>query len=71
MTDQATTPAAAPATDLREGVVAALRTVYDPEQVSGFAFGLGIERVAMVRHGIDDIRSLYENDLRLLEQFPG
>jgi phenylalanyl-tRNA synthetase alpha chain len=47
------------------------RKAYDPEQVSGFAFGLGIERVAMVRHGIDDIRSLFENDLRLLEQFPG
>jgi phenylalanyl-tRNA synthetase alpha chain len=47
------------------------RVVYDPEQVSGFAFGLGIERVAMMRHGIDDIRLLYENDLRFLEQFPG
>jgi phenylalanyl-tRNA synthetase alpha chain len=45
------------------------RLVYDPEQVSGFAFGLGIERVAMVRHGIDDIRLFYENDLRFLEQF--
>jgi phenylalanyl-tRNA synthetase alpha chain len=44
--------------------------VYDPEAVSGFAFGLGIERVAMVRHGIDDIRLFYENDLRFLEQFP-
>jgi phenylalanyl-tRNA synthetase alpha chain len=47
------------------------RTVYDPEQVSGFAFGLGIDRVAMIRHGIDDIRLFYENDLRFLEQFPG
>jgi phenylalanyl-tRNA synthetase alpha chain len=47
------------------------RAVYDPERVSGFAFGLGIERVAMVRHGIDDIRLFYENDLRFLEQFPG
>jgi phenylalanyl-tRNA synthetase alpha chain len=44
---------------------------YDPEQVTGFAFGLGIERVAMVRHGIDDIRLFYENDLRFLEQFVG
>jgi phenylalanyl-tRNA synthetase alpha chain len=44
--------------------------VYDPEKVSGFAFGLGIERVAMMRHGIDDIRLFYANDLRLLEQFP-
>jgi phenylalanyl-tRNA synthetase alpha chain len=46
------------------------KVVYDPEEVSGFAFGLGIERVAMVRHGIDDIRLFYENDLRFLEQFP-
>jgi len=46
------------------------RVVYDPEHVTGFAFGLGIERVAMVRHGIDDIRLFYENDLRFLEQFP-
>jgi phenylalanyl-tRNA synthetase alpha chain len=43
--------------------------VYDPEQVTGFAFGMGIERVAMVRHGIDDIRLFYEGDLRFLEQF--
>jgi len=47
------------------------RVVYDPELVTGFAFGLGIERVAMVRHGIDDIRLFYENDLRFLEQFVG
>jgi phenylalanyl-tRNA synthetase alpha chain len=47
------------------------RAVYDPEQVTGFAFGLGIDRVAMVRHGIDDIRLFYENDLRFLEQFVG
>ena len=44
-------------------------TVYDPEQVTGFAFGLGIERVAMMRHGIDHIRLFYESDLRFLEQF--
>jgi phenylalanyl-tRNA synthetase alpha chain len=42
---------------------------YDPSRVSGFAFGLGADRVAMVRHGIDDIRLLYENDLRVLRQF--
>jgi phenylalanyl-tRNA synthetase alpha chain len=47
------------------------RTVYDPTKVSGFAFGLGIERVAMVRHGIADIRAFFENDVRFLEQFPG
>jgi phenylalanyl-tRNA synthetase alpha chain len=47
------------------------RVVYDPEVVSGFAFGLGIERVTMVRHGIDDLRLFYENDPRFLEQFTG
>lgn len=45
------------------------KLVYDPEEVTGFAFGLGIERVAMVRHGIDDIRLFYGSDLRFLEQF--
>jgi phenylalanyl-tRNA synthetase alpha chain len=45
------------------------KVVYDPEQVTGFAFGLGIDRVAMMRHGIDDIRLFYSNDLRMLEQF--
>jgi phenylalanyl-tRNA synthetase alpha chain len=43
---------------------------YDPEQVTGFAFGLGMERVAMLKYGVDDIRLFYENDLRFLEQFP-
>jgi len=43
---------------------------YDPEQVSGFAFGLGMERVAMLKYGVEDIRMFYENDLRFLEQFP-
>jgi len=47
------------------------RIAYDPEEVTGFAFGLGIERVAMMRHAIDDIRLFYENDLRFLEQFNG
>ena len=42
---------------------------YDPEEVSGFAFGLGIERLAMRRHGISDIRLFFENDVRFLEQF--
>ena len=45
------------------------RVVYDPEQVTGFAFGLGIDRVAMIRHGIDDIRLFYGGDFRFLEQF--
>ena len=41
----------------------------DPERYTGFAFGMGIERIAMLRHGIDDIRLLYENDVRFLAQF--
>ena len=43
---------------------------YDPERYTGFAFGLGIERVAMLLYRVEDIRMFYENDLRLLEQFP-
>ncbi|MBI4636229.1 MAG: phenylalanine--tRNA ligase subunit alpha [Candidatus Rokubacteria bacterium] len=47
-----------------------LRNVgYDPEEVTGWAFGMGIERVAMLRYGIDDIRLFFENDLRFLRQF--
>jgi phenylalanyl-tRNA synthetase alpha chain len=47
-----------------------LRNVgYDPEQVSGFAFGLGLERIAMLRHGVPDIRMFWDNDLRFLRQF--
>lgn len=42
---------------------------YDPEKYSGFAFGLGVERIAMLKYGIDDIRLYYENDLRFLSQF--
>jgi phenylalanyl-tRNA synthetase alpha chain len=42
---------------------------YDPDEVSGFAFGLGVERVAGLRHDIPDIRLLWENDLRFMEQF--
>jgi phenylalanyl-tRNA synthetase alpha chain len=42
---------------------------YDPEEYSGFAFGLGIERIAMLKYGITDIRLFYENDLRFLSQF--
>ncbi len=42
---------------------------YDPEKVQGFAFGVGIERVAMLKHGVPDLRLFYENDLRFLEQF--
>jgi phenylalanyl-tRNA synthetase alpha chain len=42
---------------------------YDPEKVTGFAFGWGLERIGLLRHGLPDIRALWENDLRLLEQF--
>ena len=42
---------------------------YDTEEVTGWAFGMGVERVAMLRYGIDDIRLFYENDLRFLSQF--
>lgn len=42
---------------------------FDPEKVSGFAFGLGVERVALLKYGIDDIRHLYTNDLRFLNNF--
>ncbi|MFM7719228.1 MAG: phenylalanine--tRNA ligase subunit alpha [Actinomycetota bacterium] len=44
---------------------------YDPERYTGFAFGMGIERVAMVRYGIPDMRLLVEGDVRFLEQFQG
>jgi len=42
---------------------------YDPEEVTGWAFGMGIERIAMLKYGIDDIRLFFENDLRFLRQF--
>ena len=42
---------------------------YDPERVQGFAFGMGIERIAMLKYGVPDLRMLWENDVRLLEQF--
>lgn len=42
---------------------------YDPEKYTGFAFGMGVERIAMLKYGIDDIRLFFENDLRFLEQF--
>ena len=44
---------------------------YDPEKVSGFAFGIGVERIAILRHFIDDIRHFYTNDMRFLNQFKG
>jgi phenylalanyl-tRNA synthetase alpha chain len=42
---------------------------YDPEKVSGFAFGMGVERMAMLKHGIPDLRLFYDNDVRFLRQF--
>ncbi|MDP2725744.1 MAG: phenylalanine--tRNA ligase subunit alpha, partial [Syntrophales bacterium] len=42
---------------------------YDPEEFSGFAFGLGLERIAMLKYGVSDIRMFFENDRRFLEQF--
>ncbi|HHT42560.1 MAG TPA: phenylalanine--tRNA ligase subunit alpha [Firmicutes bacterium] len=42
---------------------------YDPQEVSGFAFGMGVERIAMLKYGINDIRLLFENDVRFLKQF--
>ena len=42
---------------------------YDPEEYTGFAFGLGVERIAMLKYGIDDIRLFFDNDLRFLRQF--
>jgi phenylalanyl-tRNA synthetase alpha chain len=42
----------------------------DPEKYTGYAWGIGVERLAMLKHGISDIRMFTENDLRFLEQFP-
>ena len=42
---------------------------YDPERIQGFAFGMGIERIAMLKYGVPDLRKFFENDLRVLEQF--
>ena len=44
-------------------------SVYDPEQMTGFAFGLGVERIAMLKYGIDDLRLFFENDQRFISQF--
>jgi len=45
------------------------RVGYDPERYTGFAFGMGVERIAILKFGIDDIRLFFDNDLRLLKQF--
>ncbi|MNE08022.1 Phenylalanine--tRNA ligase alpha subunit [compost metagenome] len=44
---------------------------YDPEKYSGFAFGMGVERIAMLKYGIDDIRYFYTNDMGFVKQFKG
>jgi phenylalanyl-tRNA synthetase alpha chain len=46
-----------------------LNVGYDPEKYTGFAFGLGVERIAMLKFRIDSIRAFFENDLRFLRQF--
>jgi phenylalanyl-tRNA synthetase alpha chain len=49
-----------------------LRNVgYDPEEVTGWAFGMGIDRIALLKYEIDDIRLFFDNDLRFLQQFAG
>ena len=42
---------------------------YDPEKYTGFAFGMGVERIAMLKYGVEDIRHFYTNDLRFLRQY--
>jgi phenylalanyl-tRNA synthetase alpha chain len=41
----------------------------DPDEYTGFAFGMGIERIAMLKYGVNNIKTLFENDVRFLEQF--
>ena len=41
----------------------------DPEEYSGYAFGMGVERMAMLRYGVTDLRQFFENDVRFLRQF--
>lgn len=41
----------------------------DPEEYSGFAFGMGLDRIAMIKYGISDLRLMFENDIRFLKQF--
>src|SRR5262245_37033213 len=43
---------------------------YDPKKLSGFAFGMGMDRLAMLKYGIDDIQAFFQNDVRFLRQFP-
>ena len=41
----------------------------DPEEFTGYAFGMGVERLTMLRYGVDDLRLFFENDLRFIQQF--
>lgn len=50
-------------------VAAGLEPAYDPAKISGFAFGMGVDRIAMMKYGITDIGLLYSGDVRFLEQF--
>jgi len=43
---------------------------YDPKRLSGFAFGMGVDRLAMMRYGITDVQVLFQSDVRFLRQFP-
>jgi phenylalanyl-tRNA synthetase alpha chain len=43
---------------------------YDPKRLSGFAFGMGVDRLAMLRYGITDLQAFFQNDVRFLRQFP-
>ena len=55
-----------------EAIVASIRAYYkgiDPEKYSGLAFGMGVERLAMLYYGVDDLRLFFDNDLQFLEQF--
>ena len=54
-------------TTLSENVLKAVEI--DPEEFSGLAFGIGVERLAMLRYGVNDLRLFFENDIRFLNQF--
>ena len=60
---------AAPAWSTRTCSASSSRNGYDPERVQGFAFGMGVERIAMLRHGVPDLRRFFDNDVRVLGQF--
>ena len=51
------------------GVQTCALPIFDPEKYSGFAFGMGIERIAMLKYGVKDLRLYFENDVRFLHQF--